>query len=127
MTRRNSAANRVPDPNDPVPEAPAGLRGYAIEVDDQEFAVLEWSDAPLELPARLTAAEREVVRRMLLGASNADMARARGTSVRTIANQVASALRKLGIGSRLELYSLFAAAGVQTRAGAAVLTGGNRR
>jgi DNA-binding CsgD family transcriptional regulator len=42
----------------------------------------------------------------LQGLSNDDIARARGTSTRTVANQLASAYRKLGIGSRLQLFAL---------------------
>jgi DNA-binding CsgD family transcriptional regulator len=39
----------------------------------------------------------------LAGLSNAEVAIRRGTSPRTIANQLASVLRKLGVGSRYEL------------------------
>lgn len=53
--------------------------------------------------ASLTVAERDVVRRVLGGASNAAIARARGTSPRTVANQVASAFEKLGVSSRARL------------------------
>jgi DNA-binding NarL/FixJ family response regulator len=51
----------------------------------------------------LTAAESEIVVALLAGKSNRDIARARGTSQRTIANQVANVLRKLGVRSRIEL------------------------
>jgi len=53
--------------------------------------------------AALTPAERIIVAALLDGASNAKIARALGRSPRTIANHVASILRKLGVGSRSEL------------------------
>jgi DNA-binding CsgD family transcriptional regulator len=67
--------------------------------------VLSYPDAPAAIPAALTAAEREVVRLALDGLSNAQVARARGTSVSTVANQLASIFRKLGVGSRYELIA----------------------
>jgi DNA-binding CsgD family transcriptional regulator len=51
----------------------------------------------------LTRAEHRVVVDILRGHSNAEIARAHGVSVRTVASQVASALRKLRVGSRAEL------------------------
>jgi DNA-binding CsgD family transcriptional regulator len=53
----------------------------------------------------LTAAERDVANLVLEGRSNAQIAQARGTSVRTVANQVAAILRKVGAGSRFELIA----------------------
>lgn len=58
----------------------------------------------------LTGTETAIAQDILAGLSNADIARGRGTAVRTIANQVASIYRKLRVRSRLEL-SLFAMAG----------------
>ncbi len=43
---------------------------------------------------------------VLAGKSNADIARARDTSTRTVANQLASIYGKLGISSRHELVAL---------------------
>jgi DNA-binding NarL/FixJ family response regulator len=51
----------------------------------------------------LSAAEEMVVGLVLSGCSNEDIAQRRGTSQRTVANQLASAYRKLGVGSRREL------------------------
>jgi DNA-binding CsgD family transcriptional regulator len=53
--------------------------------------------------ARLSPAEREVVLAVLDGASNTAIAQRRGTSERTVANQLASIFRKLGASSRLDL------------------------
>jgi len=52
---------------------------------------------------RLTRSESEVVDAIRRGASNADIARRRGTSVHTVANQIAGVFRKLGVHSRTEL------------------------
>lgn len=60
-----------------------------------------------QLPESLSPAEREVVSLLLTGASNAAIAKARRVSVRTIANQVANALKKLKVGSRTELIARF--------------------
>ena len=52
---------------------------------------------------RLSPAERAVVEAVLRGQSNREIAERRGTSVRTVANQMASIFRKLQVGSRGEL------------------------
>jgi DNA-binding NarL/FixJ family response regulator len=51
----------------------------------------------------LSPGESEVVRRLLDGLSHAQIAASRGTSARTIANQVARAYCKLGVSGRMEL------------------------
>ena len=56
--------------------------------------------------ATLTPAERAVVALALEGCSNQEIARRRGASARTIANQLASAYRKLGVSGRAELAAL---------------------
>ena len=53
--------------------------------------------------AELTASEREVLDDVILGRSNREIAARRGTSIHTIANQIAALLRKLNAGSRSEL------------------------
>ncbi len=52
---------------------------------------------------RLTLAERAVVGLAAAGLSNEQIASARKSAPRTVANQLASAFRKLGVGSRFEL------------------------
>lgn len=88
------------------------LAGLHIEPQQAAYAVVAASpdEVPpdagdIALPAHLTAAEVDVVRAILRGASNLDIARRRGRSIRTVANQVASAFRKLGVSSRRELYA----------------------
>ncbi|AKV00214.1 hypothetical protein AKJ09_06877 [Labilithrix luteola] len=56
-----------------------------------------------EALARLTEAEREVASAVSRGLDNAAIALARGTSVRTIANQLRRIFEKLGVKSRGEL------------------------
>ena len=57
----------------------------------------------------LSQAERVIVEAVLDGHSNLEIARARNRSMRTIANQLAAAYRKLGVGSRGELFARLAA------------------
>ncbi|HEX7604104.1 MAG TPA: helix-turn-helix transcriptional regulator [Polyangiaceae bacterium] len=63
--------------------------------------------APAELTAatlaRLTPAENDVVLGILSGQSNAEIAARRRRSTRTVANQIASIYRKLGVSSRSDL------------------------
>lgn len=89
---------------------PRALSVALLYADEEEFAVFSW-DAT-ECPpaaAKLTCAEQEVLQWVVAGASNAQIAAARGTSIRTIANQVASLLDKLGAESRFELIQRFGA------------------
>ena len=58
--------------------------------------------------AKLSPAERHVATLAARGLSNAAIAHQRGKSDRTIANQMASILQKLGVGSRYELTALLA-------------------
>jgi DNA-binding NarL/FixJ family response regulator len=58
--------------------------------------------------ARLTGAERTVALFALDGCTNAQIATIRHCSPRTVANQVASAFRKLGVRCRLELIRCLA-------------------
>lgn len=88
-------------------DAPADVDVDVIEIDGETLVVFSWSRrAPAaRVLAPLTEAERAVVEGICAGRSNAAIAAMRGTSVRTVANQVASLLRKLGVGSRHELVA----------------------
>jgi DNA-binding NarL/FixJ family response regulator len=60
---------------------------------------------PRELRASLlTSAEIAIVELALSGASNRQIAELRGTSTRTVANQLSTVFKKLGITSRPELF-----------------------
>lgn len=56
----------------------------------------------------LSRAEIDVAQLAGRGMSNAEIARIRSTSARTVANQLASIFRKLGVQSRSELAARFA-------------------
>jgi DNA-binding CsgD family transcriptional regulator len=76
-----------------------------MKIGEDELAVISISMGALaELPD-LTAAEFQVVERVLQGQSNHEIAQGRGTALRTVANQLASIFRKLGISSRTELMA----------------------
>jgi DNA-binding CsgD family transcriptional regulator len=66
------------------------------------FRVVSIDEALL---APLSVAERAVVGLAVLGLSNQDIASRRGSSARTVANQLGSAYRKLGVSSRAELVA----------------------
>jgi DNA-binding NarL/FixJ family response regulator len=86
--------------------APAGLQVSTIDIGHDEIALLSYPVPPAGSVEGLTSAEDEVARAVVRGLSNGQIARLRSTSVRTVANQVASIFRKLRIGSRRELVAL---------------------
>jgi DNA-binding CsgD family transcriptional regulator len=62
--------------------------------------------APAPASAGLSDAERAIIMGILAGQRIASIARDRGTSPRTVSNQLASVYRKLGVSSRRELVAL---------------------
>lgn len=78
-----------------------GIRVLRLTLGRTELAVV--GEPLASAPPELTEAEREVLRRILRGESNAEIAAARQTSLRTVANQVGAIFRKLGVSSRGEL------------------------
>jgi DNA-binding NarL/FixJ family response regulator len=87
---------------------PRGLVAHAFEICGKPFVVLSFPvhvDAPTD---SLTEAERAVIAGILQGKTNAQIAKDRGRAVRTIANQIASAFRKLSVRSRSELAAALA-------------------
>jgi DNA-binding NarL/FixJ family response regulator len=99
----------------PRGKPPRSLIVERLSVDGEELLVFEWTtDAPAVQPLpELSRAEQDVLERVVRGDSNAAIARARKTSVRTVANQVASLLRKTGAASRFELINRFGGRGGQ--------------
>ncbi len=93
-----------------VPSAPAGLQVETFESAGETFAIIEVPCAPRRDDAHLTRTQRNILDLLLAGCSNAEIARKRGRSVRTVAHQVDSIFRRLGVGSRLELFALCAKA-----------------
>lgn len=84
----------------------SNVHAYRMQVGQDEFAVIAVSVDEVAALRRLTAAENEVVEFLRSGASNKAIAQHRGTADRTVANQIASIYRKLGISSRAELLAL---------------------
>lgn len=80
------------------------LRASYVELESGAYVLLHF---PLDRNAatgeKLTPAEEQVALAMLGGFSNGEIALLRGSSSRTVANQVASLFRKLGVRSRSEM------------------------
>ena len=70
------------------------------------MAVLSFPLLPATLPDSLSEAEQKVALGLIAGKSTAEIAAERRTSVRTVANQIASLFAKLGVRSRLQLAAL---------------------
>jgi DNA-binding NarL/FixJ family response regulator len=89
-----------------------------IELEGERLALLRSRRVDdSELVRCLTRAEREVLDLVARGASNERIARLRGRSVKTVANQVASILTKLNVESRTEAVArVFARAPLRARA-----------
>src|SRR5688500_2067656 len=91
-----------------VPSPPTGLEGVEIRRGDDVFVVLTFPvTEKLTFPPELTVAERAVVEMLLAGLRTSKIAKERGTSVRTVANQIQSVYRKLKVSSRGELARIF--------------------
>ena len=76
-------------------------------VGDVELVVFELP-AETEAPAQFSESERCILRQLRAGRSSAEIAQARGTSARTVANQLASMYRKVNVSSRQELLAALA-------------------
>lgn len=94
--RRASPVVRLP--------VPRGALAFTLEHAGEEHLVVSLG-TPREIawPATLTASERAIAAHIVAGRSTEQIARARGRSSRTIANQIASLLRKLEVASRVQL------------------------
>jgi DNA-binding NarL/FixJ family response regulator len=105
---RRRAAGELPPPE--------GLRSVRLQ-DQEEFALMWWplQSVPI-LAGEVTAAEAAVAELAAAGFTNEEIARARGRATRTIANQLASIYRKLGVGSRSELAAYLARVSGRTTA-----------
>lgn len=78
-------------------------RVFELRFGQERLVVLSMPSVPVLPDPSLTAAENEVASDVLRGLSNAEIAQRRRRSPRTIANQLASIYRKLGLSSRSEL------------------------
>ena len=85
----------------------ADLELYELDVAGERFIVMSLPTGTSgNSYTQLSAAEREVASDAAAGLSNAAIAKKRGRSARTIANQLASIYRKLGVASRAGLTAL---------------------
>lgn len=112
---RNAEGGRGANPRRPELDPPAGLAVDTFDEGGELFALLEWplgriaeaSIRPAASPVPPGApAQREVLDLLLRGLSNAEIARRRARSERTVAHQVDSLFRRFGVGSRAELVAL---------------------
>jgi DNA-binding NarL/FixJ family response regulator len=79
-----------------------GIGIYDLTIGDARIVVLSFDD-PTPQSLSLTPAERSVALLVIDGLSNRAIAARRGTTPRTVGNQLASIYNKLGVGSRIEL------------------------
>jgi DNA-binding NarL/FixJ family response regulator len=86
----------------PELQPPRDLEAATFHLGDDEYLLLTFPSDRADF-TNLTESEREVATELLLGKSYRDIARIRGTKIGTVANQVRSIFRKLGIQSRTEL------------------------
>jgi DNA-binding CsgD family transcriptional regulator len=86
-----------------LPDRPPDLAAVHVVARDAELVVFSYAREPPTPAPLLSDAESVILAAILEGKSNAEIARARRRSVRTVANQVASLFRKLRVRSRGEL------------------------
>ena len=97
---------------DPIPSDAEGVAFFTIG--DQDFAVVTVTGSPSDGLSSLSAAEIRVLAELIRGRTNREIADARGTSERTVTNQVSAVFKKLGVRSRSELALRFAGDGLPT-------------
>lgn len=116
---RVPAAHAPPEPT--CPESPRETTSPNLQFfsfGDEDFAAIEIAgDAPQPtVPtspvAVLSEAETRILAELVTGRSNREIATRRGTSLRTVTNQVSAVFRKLGVRSRAEVALLLAGGGV---------------
>jgi DNA-binding NarL/FixJ family response regulator len=85
------------------PRPPPGLSASRVRFGGPVCVVLTYPAPQWPMPACLSKAERGVVREIIVGGSQEQIAHARGCARRTVDNQVASIHRKLKVHSRYEM------------------------
>lgn len=78
-------------------------RATPLLADGAQYWVLSHAASSRPWPGTLTRTEREIVTELLAGCSNGEIALRRGVALRTVANQVASIFKKVGVHSRMDL------------------------
>jgi DNA-binding CsgD family transcriptional regulator len=89
------------------------LRVEREEAHRYPVLIIEMKRCGQRLADRLSKGEYDVVCQLLEGRSYQQMARSRDTSVRTVANQISSVFRKLGVSGRFEVLRTTMAEGDQ--------------
>jgi len=96
----------MPD-SEPEPQEDSGLlqpHGMTLIALSADTVLLSIPLPGAEIPqGALTPSEEAIVLAVFEGTSNRDIASARGTSVKTVANQLLQLYAKLGVNSRAEL------------------------
>lgn len=90
---------------------PKGLRVTPLTVGDRQLVAMSYpigSEESSTDVTGLTPVEHEIVRALLDGLSNAEIATQRSRSIFTINKQIESVYRKLRVGSRCELFARLA-------------------
>lgn len=88
---------------------PEFLEVTVLSQGGSEWLLLSFPAGPTDgQTAVLSDAEREVASRLCDGQSQAQIALARGTAPRTVANQISAIYRKLGVHSKAELMAVMA-------------------
>ena len=88
------------------------LRGRTERQFSQQSITVPRPDVALK--SWLAPAEHAVINLLIEGHCYAEIARARDTSIRTVANQIASGFRRLGVSGRAELLCTLARWGLET-------------
>ncbi|HEV8548090.1 MAG TPA: helix-turn-helix transcriptional regulator [Polyangiaceae bacterium] len=102
---------KILTPLPPPPESgrgfsPRGLEVHTLATSDDEYLLVSYDLPTAVAPAGLTRAEEDVALAVSSGLTNGEIAEQRGTSQRTVANQLRSIFAKLGLSSRAELVLL---------------------
>ena len=105
-----------PQSADKLP-VPAGIEATAFEAEGNAYLIVSYPIPCWHIPDVLSPTEALVARRLLSGETCAQIARARSTAARTVANQIASIFTKLEVKSRLELAAKCVAAPVSENQG----------
>jgi DNA-binding NarL/FixJ family response regulator len=93
---------------------PPDLRAFRFRLASEDFALISFDPRGAERTAvrldALSPSQRQIAELAAKGWSNAKIANARATSIRTVENQIADVYRKLGLRSRRGLAALGLAA-----------------
>jgi DNA-binding CsgD family transcriptional regulator len=90
------------------------LAGFVVHARGDSFLVLSTPMTTVDA-TMLSPAERSIVVGVVAGQSNAEIARARSISPRTVANHLAAIFRKLRVSSRAELAARISIAQLMRR------------